>query len=148
MADYTKQIFEMLGLKPNEKFKIKGVLGFSYRLTNKLSLYCCDDETKKWFPVISNKDFIRILTGYFEIEKSPKPTEIEQLAIDYAKACGCKWMAKDQDRKIIAYSCRPRKNEINVYWVCDSTSDLKLVLIDLEISFIHSEDEEPFYIGG
>lgn len=47
MADYTKQIFDMLGVEPCEKFKIKGknnALPYLYKFTEKLETYSYDTD--------------------------------------------------------------------------------------------------------
>ena len=148
MADYTKQIFEMLGIESGEEFKFRlndgKISNTSYKIDRDLDVLYSD--CGDWYFCEGNvlRD---ILVGDYKIIKIPKLTETEQLAIDYARACGCKWIAKDKDKQIIACSCRPRKDETNDYWVCDGPSNVKLVLIELEISFIRWEDEEPYYIG-
>lgn len=151
--DYTKQIFEMLGVEPEEEFKLKFVdndlsyqakIKYKYKLDKNLQIFWFNDIIGEW-----QKDldalFLTILNGTVQIVKIPRPTAEEQLAIDYARACGCKWLAKDENKIVYAYKVKPHKNSLK--WCINEFIDGNtMVRIHIPISFIHWEDKEPFYI--
>lgn len=145
MADYTKQIFEMLRVKPGHIFKLKEIPNYSYKLTNNLKLYVRSDADKKWFTDLENRTLFMILKGVFNIVKKINLTPEEQLAIDYARACGCKWLAKDKNKTVTAFKEKPKKGTKE--WL-NTTNDLDdWIELYLPISFLQWEDKEPFYIG-
>lgn len=80
--------------------------------------------------------------------KKPIPTEMEQLAIDYALACGYHWLAKDKDGSVYTYKKKPYKDTSIEAWG-DSANDYtnNIFEIELPISFLSWEDDEPYYIG-
>lgn len=133
------KVFEILGVKPNKCIKIKGCIGL-YRIDDNLKLHCsalsneCVDRNS------SNAIIIDILRGEKII--IPAPTEKEQLAIDYARALGCKWIAKDKDGLIYAFTEKPHK--MTTIWTIENGENYE---IQIPISFIHWDDEEPYYIG-
>lgn len=138
--NYTKQIFEMLGVAPNEEFYIKSsIVKHRYRITNELIVKFKDDDGVDDFSIHPIRDF---LIGNLEIQKIIKPTKKEQLAIDYGKTCGFQWMAKDMNGEVYYYERFPTKG--HAAWD-PYLSKVAKCLID--ISFIHWEDEEPYYIG-
>lgn len=142
--DYSKEVFELLGIKPNEVFNIKGSYeGPDYRITEELMLLYYR-KNEEWLP--SAFSLTDILNGELAICKKPIPTEMEQLAVDYALACGCHWLAKDKDGIVYAYKDKPEKK------LCEwSYSNIHIhddfLEIGLPISFISWEDDEPYYIG-
>lgn len=154
MADYTKQIFEMLRVKPGHIFKLKEIPNYSYKLTNNLKLYVRSDADKKWFTDLENRTLFMILKGVFNIVKKIDLTPEEQLAIDYARVCGGKWIAKDSDGTVNAFDKKPEKEyyrglalESQGHWNTYDRDSYKCFELLIDISFIHWEDEEPFYIG-
>ena len=141
MADYVKQIFELLGVKPGHIFKLKEMPNYSYKLTNNLKLYVRSDADKKWFIDLGSRTLFMILKGVFNIVKKIDLTPEEQLAIDYARACGMKWIAKNKNNTVFAFEGKPIKGV--EYWIL---TNAKIASIDIPISFLSWEDE-PFYIG-
>lgn len=137
--NYSDKIFEMLGVKPKELFSIRRENGtYYYYINDDLKIYNAVD-----LPSIS-LEISDILNGKVKINKIVKYTEEEQLAIDYAKACGAQWIAKDLGGEIWGYSDKPIKQ--NGFWR-DRDNYEKAYQLYLPISFIHWEDEEPYYIG-
>lgn len=145
MMDYTKQIFEMLGVEPEERFKLKinGITPKEYYYIDDYLNVCCivTENHHETCGFTLNL----ILAGNVQIIKIPHPTAEEQLAIDYARVCGCKWLAKDEDGKVYAYKGKPIKKYSHSWRNANDPNDY--LIIALPISFIHWEDEEPFYIG-
>lgn len=150
MADYTKQIFEMLGVEPEEEFRLKFDDGDSfiqtkgkYKLDKSLRTLWFNDNIGEW-----RKDFdamfLAILNGTAQIVKIPKPTAEEQLAIDYARACHFNWLGKNKNKSVYMFTLKPSK-EIS-YWKPDC-DDVHYQPTYIPISFIRWEDEEPYFIG-
>lgn len=143
--DYTKQIFNMLGVEPEEEFYLKNAadekLELTYRINKNLYLQIKTDTA--WIP--SNRQLHNLLCGDCRIVKIPHPTAEEQLAIDYARACGYKWIAKDKNKTVAAFKEKPKKGTKE--WL-NTTNDLDdWIELYLPISFLSWEDEEPYYIG-
>jgi hypothetical protein len=152
MADYTKKIFEMLGVEPEEEFRLKFDGGDSfiqtkgkYKLDKSLRTLWFNDNIGEWRKDLDAM-FLAILNGTAQIVKIPHPTAEEQLAIDYARACGFKWMAKDEGGTIHAFEHKPVKSAESKYWFSNELYS-KFIAIGLPISFLSWEDEEPYYIG-
>ena len=142
--NYSKQIFEMLGIEPWEEFRIPGYnSNLSFCISETLALYCKCSPTDTWSCTNSLiPDLRSLLNGTKTIIKLPKPTPDEQLAIDYARKCGCKWLAKNRGDACYAYNRKPKKEQFG--WV---VKDGEAIKIHIPISFLHWEDDEPYYIG-
>lgn len=138
MADYTKQIFEMLGVEPEEEFSF-GKNKSVYKLDRKLNIMYFAGEK---FVYVSDYTILDILRGDLKIIKIPRPTAEEQLAIDYARACGMKWITTDK-YGTAAFEKKPVKGKY--IWLHSEHG--KCIKIHLPISFLSWEDDEPFYIG-
>ena len=69
MTKNAKKIFEMLGVEPNEKFKIKEIEGKGYFFTEDLTLWSLEEEEVILSISVSLKDF---LNEKYEIVKIPK----------------------------------------------------------------------------
>ncbi len=145
--DYTKQIFELLGVKPEEEFQLRmdSDYDFLYKLDEKLNIWSYYKTLRKWAKLedSSNSILTMILTGEAQIVKIPHPTAEEQIALDYARVCGRKWIARDKNGDIFAYIGKPEKYHANWRNPKDPNDWIK---IDYSISFICWEDEEPFYL--
>lgn len=157
MSNYANQIFDMLGVEPGEEFKIKGknnVLPYLYKLTEKLETYSYDADDDRWRRLYTGEILKDVLNGTYKVVKIPRPTAEEQLAIDYARACGWKWMAKDKSKKVFAFKNKPIKadpqTDYNIsgggIWI-DEDDGGGWMPIGIPISFLSWEDEEPYYIG-
>lgn len=141
--DHTEDVFKLLGLSPDEVFKVKSFSNGDYIITQDLMVYV---SVKKGCWAKSAYTIADFLNGTLKIYKKPVPTEIEKFAISYALACGYHWLAKDSDGDIYAYAERPYKTFVG--WAYKGNySKGKILKIDLPISFLSWEDEEPYYIG-
>lgn len=151
MADYTKQIFEMLGVEPEEEFKTRHRIYNSdqqlYKIDRKLNVF--GFYSAEWIELDETHLLQMLLNGDAKIIKIPHPTAEEQLAINYARACGCKWIAKDKDKTVTAFKEKPYKNykESAETWINPTFNRSDWMELHLPISFLSWEDEEPFYIG-
>lgn len=139
--DHTEDVFKLLGVSPNEVFKVKSFSNGGYKITQDLKVYANVNEGHWIKSAYTIADF---LNGTLGICKKPVPTEIEQLAINYALACDYHWLAKDSYGDIYAYTEKPQKKSIHGVWVNSGNS---MIIIKLPISFLSWEDEEPYYIG-
>lgn len=148
MADYTKQIFDMFGVEPEEEFRLKFIGGDQfiqtkgkYKLDKNLKTFWFNDNIGEWRRDL-DAIFLAILNGTAQIIKIPHPTAKEQLAIDYARACGFKWIVTDK-YGTAAFEKKPVKGKY--IWLHSEQG--KCIEIHIPISFLHWEDEEPYYIG-
>lgn len=66
MNDNVRKVFDMLGVKPYEKFKIEGNGDTIYRIDEELFIYR-DNEILR-----SDKGLNNLINGYFKIIKLPK----------------------------------------------------------------------------
>ena len=149
--DRVNKVFEIIGVEPNEIFRIRGEHNCKpeYYFDNDLELHCVLlGNDSKLDSEKSNKILVNLLREYFIMQKVIVPTKEEQIAIDYALACGCHWIVKDSDDTIVAFKEQPIKKECHGCW-CSSSSDatIKELVLDLPISFLSWEDEAPYYIG-
>lgn len=143
--NYSEEIFKMLDVKPYEEFEIKNRM-YIFRLTDNLILQKkllngIWIKTNETLGDISLRD---ILSGNFEIKKNIVFTDKEKLAIDYAKACGYKWIAKEKEGTVLMFDKKPIRGER--HWFKNNYKD-KANIVELPISFIKWEDE-PYYIGN
>jgi len=137
--NYSKQIFEMLEVVPYEEFNLSNQAKvIKFRLLEDLTVQASCDS--KWNE--SGVQIKSILSGAHKIIKIPHPTKKEQIAIDYGRACGFKWIAKDSQGNNYFFRKKPTK-EIGCW--CSCTGGRIVCYVD--ISFIHWEDDEPYYIG-
>lgn len=142
--DYSKEIFKLLGISPNEIFKVKSSNEVDYKINEGLGILFLNEKGNWEDSQLSLVDFLK---GNVTIYKKPIPTEIEQIAINYALAYGCHWIAKDSDGVIYAYKRKPHKSSYSDMWDDDVNDDKLMVEIKLPISFLSWEDDEPYYIG-
>ena len=138
MNDYKEQVLSMMNLKVNTPFTLRDnkcnqVLPGKYFIND--SMEVIEENTNLFFISIKH-----LITGDFSVIKDL--TEKEKIAIEYAKACGCNWIAEDKCGIIWAYRSKPKKT--GVLWMQDD--DNICIKICLPISFIHWEDEEPYKI--
>ena len=148
---FVEDIFKLLGIKRKEVFKIYNLAtpevldnGKVYRLKEDMVVEYMDGITNdKW-----SRDLTilpRILAGKVVIKKIIMPTKNEQLAIDYAKACGCNWLVKSTNGNVAGFRIKPTRGKGCWYVTCSEPSPC--INIDIPISFL-SWDDEPYYIGG
>lgn len=134
--NYSKYIFKLLKIKPEEAFRVNG-LHCLYKITENLEILCYRNCGWCTTNTLTIGD---ILVGKCKIIKNI--TEREKLAIDYARACGMNWLCKDENGNIYAYEQKPDK--LHGEWVVDFGSYVK---IHIPIFFLSWKDEEPYYIG-
>lgn len=139
------KVFDILGVEPFEEFFIadEEYAGVKYYIDYDLKIYAMRSDSD--FGIEEERSdiiILDILKNKLKIQKIYKPTKKEQLAIDYAKALGCKWIAKDREDSIYAFTEKPHKME--TVWDIENG---KYYVIQIPISFIHWDDEEPYYIG-
>ena len=138
--DRINKVFEILGVKPYECFNLSGDNSLYY-IDYELNLHCrtLNDEYK-----LNNHESNDMIVDILREKETIVfyPTKEEQLAIDYARALGCKWIAKDKDGLIYAFTEKPYK--MTTVWNVENGEHY---VIQIPISFIHWDDEEPYYIG-
>ena len=138
MENYKEQVLSMMNLKINTPFVLRDnrdnrVLPGRYFIND--SMEVIEEDTNLFFTSIRY-----LITGEFSVIKDL--TEKEKIAIEYAKACGCNWIAKDKHGEIYAFASKPSKSEFLSYWYDEGIC----IRLYLPISFIHWEDKEPYKI--
>lgn len=130
----------MLGVKPNERFKIKNCRceldkdDNEYWIESNLEIR--DSEGRSCLDCLLRA----LLCREYKIIKNPKPTKEDKIIIDYAKLCGCKWLAVDENGALFGFFGKPERAD-SIFIGRGDTS------IHHSLSFLTWEDE-PYYIGG
>ena len=147
MNEITKEIFEFLNVEPEQVFRIEYSKNY-YKINEWLQVFFCDSiknvNKNLWTLCGPHITIAHFITKQKKIKKIIMPTEKEQLAINYARACGCNWLAKDKNGEVYAYPTKPQKSDI--MWFREDTS-FEIVEICIPISFLSWEDKTPYYIG-
>lgn len=140
-----QKFFKILGIKPYECFNLRGDSSLYY-IDYGLNLHrrTLNDEYKL-NKQRSNDIIVDILRGKKTIVFIH--AKEDQIAIDYALACGYSWIAKDKDGTIYAYKEKPQKIDNYGIWGDDNSYRHCMLKIGLPISFLSWDDEEPYYIG-
>lgn len=140
-----QKFFKILGIKPYECFNLRGDSSLYY-IDYGLNLHCrtLNDEYK-----LNKQRSNDIIVDILREKKTIVfiHAKEDQIAIDYALACGYSWIAKDKDGTIYAYKEKPQKIDNNRIWADDNSFRNGTLKIGLPISFLSWEDEEPYYIG-
>ena len=156
--EYINKVFDLLGVKPYEEFTIlnEDFLGRRFGIYLDLTVYeNIRDSFEKEIPLVeSNRIIADILRKNLTIQKVPVISKNEQLAIDYAKACGYRWLVRDDGGIVWAYKTRPEKNTNLGQWFDPSElesdeygyGNTKLE-IGMPLSFLSCQNTEPYYIG-
>lgn len=149
--NHSEEIFDILEIKPMERFKIKSFQSDENKEYNDLLFYftsnliCyCDDgfEDYKNYTILP-----KLLSGYLKIikELSIKNIDLtleEQTVIDYCKLCGYKYLAKDKNGEVWAYKGKPNKDR--AMW--ENIGIDVAMNVKYNLSFLSWEDKEPWII--
>lgn len=73
MNDNVRKVFDMLGVEPNEKFKIEGNGDTIYYIDEKLYVYRNNEI------LCNDKGLSNLIYGYFKIIKLPKTKKLRDL---------------------------------------------------------------------
>lgn len=152
--NYTENVFELLGVKPYEAFKLNFYDNYFnqkyqdtlFQLDEDLDILAKSKGDALFCRSLSGVTIKNLLKGTFGIIKIPSLEE-EQIAVDYARLGGFKWIAKDKDDSVHAFDVKPKKNVRGGCW-CALTNRAKATVmrIIVPISFISWEDDEPYCI--
>lgn len=85
MNDNVRKVFDILGVEPNEKFKIEGNGDTIYYIDEKLYVYRNNEM------LCSDKGLSNLINGYFKIIKLPKKKKLRDLTLEEYK----KWLKKN-----------------------------------------------------
>lgn len=149
--NHSEEIFNMLGIKPMEKFRVKTLMqdeqkeydNYTYYITSNLLCYekgyCNECKNYTILP--------KLLSGELKIVKDLSIKNInltpeEQTVIDYCKLCGYKYLTKDNNGEVWAYKEKPVKRA--GMWLDLDHDDT--IEIEYNLSFLSWEDEEPWII--
>lgn len=141
MTENVRKIFDMLGVEPNERFKIDDhKYCFIYYIDENLIVRT--DKTN--FPSICN--MLDILTGNVKIIKIPKYefTKEEKNILKGLKLLKFNYIVRDEDGKLMAYTDKPEKNYTLSIWQYQFG---EITYVNPNIfNFIKWKDSEPFKI--
>ena len=105
------KIFEMLGVKAGESFRIK-----EEPIEGGGNIYHFDTDFYLWHnmgslgsAITTSYSLLDFLNGNCHIEKLKTMTSSDKIILEYAKLCGGKYIAKDKDGDIYFYSSLPTK---------------------------------------
>ena len=110
MNDNVKKVFEMLGVKPNEKFKIKfesGVISCSFFWLNEELRLLSENEKLKCLDAL----LFRLLNGNYKIIKLPKKKKLR----DWTRNDFKKWTKVNCIEKNTCVGCLFRNVSCNAY---------------------------------
>ena len=116
MNDNVRKVFDMLGVEPNEKFKIEGNGDTIYYIDEKLYVYRNNEI------LCNDKGLSNLIYGYFKIIKLPKESKKKKLR-DWNMEEYKKWLEKN---------C---KNNI-----CDKCIFNNVVCSNADCSWINNKD--------
>lgn len=141
--NYTKELLELLKLRPNEEFQIKSPTEnakYTYRITSTGYLQYLEESGtcyERWEN--DHTDTLNeILNGVATICKHVKTyTESDKIVLKYVKLCGMRYLAMDEDGTIFAFLKEPIKNTYG--WYADEAIE-----INAPVSFISWDDDVPF----
>ena len=114
MTENVRKIFDILGVEPNEKFKIKydGKIYDGYYINKYLKLMVNKEN------FITSFTTLDIITGHIEIIKIPKYefTKEENDALKGLKLLKFNYIARNETGELIAYTDKPEKNYTLSVW--------------------------------
>ena len=145
MSENIQTIFNMLGVKPNQRFKVK----CDYEIYND---YYYIDENLKF--QIDKKDCVTSLTtldairGDIEIIHSIVLSEKEQKIINSLFELGFHYIARDNDRGYTLYAYKTLPEQDYFYsWTSNDMGYVKIEEIEDNLfDFIKIKDNKPFFI--
>lgn len=144
--NYTKQIFDMLGVDKDEEFLIKGDCTKSiYQISGILVVYMREPKSDCW--QVSPVDLRLLLTGARTIVKIPHPTERDREILGACKVLGLEYAVRDKNGKPFAYAKKPIKKVNYGYWYAEGMYLRIDTLTPDDLAFIRWEDDEPVNIG-
>lgn len=112
MNDKVKQIFEILGLEPEEEFKING-WDIHYKFDCSLKLFFMSDSNK-WRPsAYTIADIIHY--GIIKTPQKPKLSNKDKISIKFLKNCGFHYVVYEKDKLFYVFRVfenEPKKNTI------------------------------------
>ena len=147
-------IFNLLNIKPNQRFKITG-LPVRLNLCHPDDIYTIDEKFNIYqsaTPQLSSfclcpqgKDILPLLLydEHVIIVPLKESTPEDKIVFAYFKLLGYKYIAQDEDGNIYVFKYKP--NKVSGQWIT------KIFTVPLPcpypISCISWKDEEPYYIG-
>ena len=144
MTENVRKTFDMLGVEPDERFKIKTESGFVFEDKYYISENLVFFIDKEGYSTGSN--VLDVIKGYVEIIKIPKYefTKEEKKILRCFKQIGYNYIVRDENGRLSLFYDKPYK--IITVWNC---SDGKYTIIHTENNMFKSikwEDSEPFEI--
>ena len=136
MGKSNEKIFKIFGVQENEPFMVRTAKGIEgpYCINHDFYIIPLSSRAPSCFTIID------VLNGKCVIKKSLFYTAKDKIILEYAKLCGCKYIAKDENGVIFSYRSKPTKGD--GVW----ESDKGFMRIDADTSLCSWEDEEALEI--
>lgn len=146
MTEKVKAVFGLLGVEPNEVFKIKDYdkeYDIDYLIDGKLKVMYRGSRMDIWR--MSLYTIVDFLEEKVKIIKLPKLTEADKNAVRYLRYGGMKYVARDKENWLFGYEKKPVRLETG--WSQLNDAKYKSVeVFDNLFQFVQWTDEEPFCI--
>lgn len=144
MNEKVKQIFEILGLEPEEEFKIINSSSSFYKLNSNLKLFVTRDRERWYLSDFSIGDIISY--GIIKFSQKPKLTNKDKIAIKFLKNCGFHYLVKSDIKDLLnALENMPDKVTVDdgrIVWVMNGDNYyFPINAFDMPISH-----KEPLYL--
>lgn len=140
MSNKEAKFWELLGVKPHEKFRLKNCK----RITTTVYYF---DHFANLHAVkgMTTMGLYDILSGRETIVKVVEMTDDEKLALKYLKKCGYDWIGKDKNGEITAFNLQPVK--AGKEWaIFTNWTGAKTLKVEIDLSFLSWEDEYAYKI--
>ena len=145
MTDKMSEIFDIIGVKPFEKFTIKNVDGVYYFNEN---LFCFKVGGNSF---LLTQDLEWIIGNIEPLPKSYLLSEEERKILLALDILDFKWVSRDENKNIYAFDCNNIKNIVKNghYWgfkIIDRKNRALLLPSDELFPFIRFEDNKPYEV--
>lgn len=110
MNERVKKVFEILGVEPNEVFKIDGKEGV-YRIYKSLEIKEFDSRIHDFVNTYSSiAMLLGLLNGSYKIKKLINLTEEEEVICKTAVRAGYPWIARDSNGELNLFKEKPDRS--------------------------------------
>lgn len=125
MNERVKKVFEILGVEPNEAFKIEGKEGI-YCIYKSLEIEEFDSRVFDFVTMCSSNAMLTgLLNGSYKIKKLINLTEEERVICNTATRAGYPWIARDSNGELNLFKEKPNRSIGNEEFV--STTGCKWI---------------------
>jgi len=160
--DYKSEVFKMLGIMPNEEFKLnfgkvflkgdakytsqgeRDTLRGKHTINEDLEVSYYDKYDNRfntYTKEYSDTVLVHILNGGLVIVMPVEITREDKVIIDYAKLCNCNWLARDKDGALWGYKDKPERRITS--WQSSGMGDLIRIECNIKNGIETTWKDEP-----